>query len=577
MLTEKLTGALEKNSDVVAEYFVTDVSFALASGAASICSHPYVTPKTYDLGKPFEEQGFTSGSMDIVTAFYVLHATPDIAATLSSIYRLLTPGGCLLVIELDGDLWDKDTSPKRRAGTLWCDFVFGCFSEWHGATDGRNHCVMSPKQWQSALKTAGFCNIQLAVDPNGGLGFTFSAQKPHQIPLEPVKHADSSFFTFKYGEESRLQKHLSQLDVNRPLTVWLLASEGMDGDAAAGMTPTLARELSHWTICTAKFPKSLHKESDRIRAIMQHWEYIVNEQIVYFDYNKNAFVSKLIPLAPPPIERLPFDPNGPWVSDGIMIKQNIVSSLKDGEVLVLIHALSREHSLWRGFVGRITESCDSDMGVGVLVVGITKSAQISNYITCETNMLAEIDELDAFLAEDALSMVIGVLALGPTRLECSKSGISPMHVMFPEPTEINQSIAHFLEYLTWGFQVSFGFPSNDEQFTLIITESSIAEAQSDLKAWLVPKTGNLFVWDAFLHHASEVDPLSIGRALATALKLPTAPHSAKAAPPFDLVKTLPVTVPEPPLFRSGKAYIILGGASDFGLHMALWMYAVRAL
>lgn len=103
-------------------------------------------------------------------------------------------------------------------------------------------------------------------------------------------------------------------------------------------------------------------------------------------------------------------------------------------------------------------------------------------------------------------------------------------------------------------------------------------AQSDLKSWLVPKTGKLFVWDTFLDQESESDPSSIGRALAAGLNLRKHLDTpeVEAAAPLSIMNGLPVAATVLPLFHGEKMYIILGGASDLGLHMSMWMYKVSA-
>lgn len=142
MLSRCLTSALKEKEDTVAEYFVTDISYALATSAAKSCSYSHAIPRTYDISKAAEEQRLTPGSFDVITAFSVLHVAADIVTTLKHLWNLLTPGGCLLVVDLDGSAWDASASSDQRAGTLWYDFVFGCFSEWHSYNDGRQKCTL---------------------------------------------------------------------------------------------------------------------------------------------------------------------------------------------------------------------------------------------------------------------------------------------------------------------------------------------------------------------------------------------------------------------------------------------------
>lgn len=563
------------------EYFVTDVSFALASGAASVCSHPHIIPKAYDLSKPLDEQGFTPGSVDIVTAFHVLHATPDISSTLTSLYELLAPGGCLLVIELDGDAWGEVASLEKGAGSLWCDFVFGCFAEWYGSTDGRDHCTMSPKQWNSALESANFSNIQFAVDPVVGSGVIFSAQKPRRIPLTaPSYRPGASFFTFKYGEETRLQQWLYELDVNMPLTVWLLCSEGIDGDVAAGMTPTLAKEFSHWTIHAAVFSSATYEESGRIQAVLRNWDCCVDEQVLHFDKAGEVSVAKVVPLRTPTAVPAVLDSNGAWFSDGFTVKQCAIQPLEDDEVTIDILAWSQQQcGSWRGFVGSVIESRIAGIVTGNHFLGIANGTRISNRINCNVDMLARIDELDASLAEDALSMVVAASALGPARLASPRHRTFPLHVFFSEQTKFNRLTARLFSHPSIGAQVTFETPPADVQLSLIIMDSAAASAHSELESWLIPETGELFIWDEFLDQESKKHPWNLGYALNAALKLRGSPDSTNYDLVYSLevVKTFHVAIPELPLFDGDKSYIIIGGASDIGVHMSLWMYQVSII
>jgi len=97
-----------------------------------------------------------------------------------------------------------------------------------------------------------------------------------------------------------------------------------------------------------------------------------------------------------------------------------------------------------------------------------------------------------------------------------------------------------------------------------------------LRWWLIPQTGKLFIWDRHLVKEVKRNPWSIGDSLVDGLQAPaTEPElspNSEAVFPLDLLKQLPVVVPELPLFRGDKEYIILGGASDLGTFISLWMY-----
>lgn len=57
-----------------------------------------------DISKEPKAQGFAENDFDIVFATNVLHATPDLRTTLGNAYRLLAPGGSILVNEIVADM-----------------------------------------------------------------------------------------------------------------------------------------------------------------------------------------------------------------------------------------------------------------------------------------------------------------------------------------------------------------------------------------------------------------------------------------------------------------------------------------
>lgn len=90
-------------ADCVVDYVCTDVSIALAQDAAKKSPWSTITAQAYDITRPATEQHLQERSFDIILAFDVLHAIPDLHAALSSILDLLVPSGFLAAIELDGE------------------------------------------------------------------------------------------------------------------------------------------------------------------------------------------------------------------------------------------------------------------------------------------------------------------------------------------------------------------------------------------------------------------------------------------------------------------------------------------
>lgn len=443
----------------------------------------------------------------------------------------------------------------------------------------------APKQWESALVAAGFINIQTSVDPNGGLLFLFSAQAPFALTEEPLPQSPStSFFTYKYGNETQLQIDLSHLDANKAHTVWLLADTGEDSDAAAGMVPTLAKEFSFWNIHVGEFPPDVTEETERIHIILKHWDYLLQEQLVRFDTSGTPSVAKVVPSLPPLVRTKEFDPSGTWTTDGLTLIQTILEPLRKLQVVVEVLAWSNQHSSWRGFVGTVTESRFAKLAVGCRIVGVTSAAQISNHIICEGGCLAQVPEADfsTHLANDAVAMMIVSAAIGSARVADTARGSLDWRVLVLDSTELGGTLVKFLEHSSLGVAVQHGMPSedNEQRFNLIIQDSTAAQAESLGESWLVRGIGKVFVWDDWLQAQAETDPWNIGYSLSAALNLRQSEwlsaSESQVIIPLEISKKMrPTVVPEPRLFSGDKSYIILGGASELGLHMSLWMHKVR--
>lgn len=71
------------NADV--EYTVTDLSYSLANSLAQSSSYKNMVAKMYDLSKTPTEQNLELGYYDVITGLNVIHAVPDLNATLADL------------------------------------------------------------------------------------------------------------------------------------------------------------------------------------------------------------------------------------------------------------------------------------------------------------------------------------------------------------------------------------------------------------------------------------------------------------------------------------------------------------
>ncbi|KDQ50123.1 hypothetical protein JAAARDRAFT_711195 [Jaapia argillacea MUCL 33604] len=141
-------------TDIYVDYVCTDISISLAQEASAHTPWMTVTPMALDLTVPLADQNLDPASFDIITAFDVIHATPSIGDTLTTLRQLLVPGGYLAVVELDGKAFTSGGD-----GSVWMDWIFGGFREWFGVLDERDcatHCTLDRKGWEDILTACNF-------------------------------------------------------------------------------------------------------------------------------------------------------------------------------------------------------------------------------------------------------------------------------------------------------------------------------------------------------------------------------------------------------------------------------------
>ena len=557
-----LTEVLGRKDNLVGQYVVSDISIAFANAAARSCTYPHVSACAYDISQPSEEQGLRANSFDIITAFYVVHAAPDLVATLESLRRLLNPGGCLLVCELDASVW------KQTPGSLWHDMVFGSFAEWFGSTDGREHCALTPASWVSTLENIGFIDVQTASDPVlTDLAFTFIAQKPYNSStITPASfNTMPHFFSYSWGDETKLQEALSDLDANTSTTLWLLATEGIDGDAGTGIVYTLVKEFEGWNIHLGIFPQG-YERSGWVNTIMRYNGLLELDTVVHFTSEGIPMVPKAVPCPPPVVVNF-FDPSAPWVSDKTTVKPIPATCIVDGEVVVEPFGWSQEFSLLRGLVGKVIKSRYKNLPIGSLVAGTTGADELTNQFISEGRYLAQIpaDIAKADLAGVLLPILIAGLLLNRRHTRTANK----LRVLIPEPKAI-AAVTQILERSNLLGSVEVGTPSQDDEFDFIVLDSVTNSTHPEFSSWL-NKDGRVLIWDTRLSETDQLDQLFTAGLLYYSPDIQT--HTKVITPGDVLATSTPVSA-ELPLFKSDKAYVLLGGASDLGVATALWMYQV---
>ncbi|KNG88685.1 hypothetical protein ANOM_003106 [Aspergillus nomiae NRRL 13137] len=159
--TGSATGAiLDRIGQSFHSYTLTDPSGALIEDAQKkFAAHAdKFIYRALDIGVDPAGQGFESHSYDLVVAAGVLHATPDIQATLTHVRSLLKPGGYLAVVE------GTNTSLLRPS------FVYGSLDKWWPSEQDKIRPwgpMLPVMEWDSLLKETGFSGVDTFTSDDG--------------------------------------------------------------------------------------------------------------------------------------------------------------------------------------------------------------------------------------------------------------------------------------------------------------------------------------------------------------------------------------------------------------------------
>ena len=535
----------------------------------------------FDLSKPPEEQGFQLTSFDIIMGFHVLHAVPMVSSCLEIINGLLVPGGSLLICDLNGDSWRS-----RAPGSIWFDFVFGSFAEWFAFTDGRSHCTMSAQEWRDHLHAAAFGNVITSSFSGDPLVFILEAQKLQ--PLIAVKNQDIIVFPYERGHESDLRLKLSDRNVSAPLSLWLSASSGYDGDSAMGLSRSLAREYVVWQVYLVIFDGTWD-DLKRISFISALASKRISEPLLIVDRIGKISVPRIIP-SPPPSQKSSFRPSLPWISSQTMFVQRFLIPRGDHFTIVKLLAISPAEGGIQGFVGHVSSASGPiSIDKGDLVVGIMPSLDFPNCVVVPVASLARLpasdEQLAAEIAGVALGLCISTLACNGFALYSKRRSQGVKALLVHANHAVRSSIRWFLGFLNFEVVESelespVALSNLNSRFDFILSGSN---SSADFQACCQKRaqSGRLFMWNnphTGVASILENDPLAIGEALDFAVSR-IAGHWCRDSRGVHITD---IALPEPgtrvsntaSLFDSEKAYILVGGIGGLGIRIALWMYEV---
>ena len=136
-------------------YTYTDISTSFFEEAKERFRHHVerMSFKPLDISKSPLQQGFESSQYDLVVASAVLHATENIAETLSHTRDLLRPGGKLLLVE------------PANLNCIRIPFIFGLLPGWWLAEEPTRRwgAILSQEAWNSAFQDIGYESADICV------------------------------------------------------------------------------------------------------------------------------------------------------------------------------------------------------------------------------------------------------------------------------------------------------------------------------------------------------------------------------------------------------------------------------
>ncbi|KAJ6492293.1 hypothetical protein C8R45DRAFT_1137473 [Mycena sanguinolenta] len=545
LLTRSVVQVLQQRPHLLAEYTVTDASYALVAELARTIPYHKITPNIYDLTKDPSPQGLRLGSYDVVVALHVLHAVPDIQFCLSSLQSLLVPGGTLLVIEFDGTSWGE------KPGNVWLDCVFGSFPEWFGFEDGRTHCTMPPQAWMSTLQELGFVNGHASID--GGQNFLFTAQKPnlceHPILLDDDAEINSlRILQYSFGKEMELRTLLDDIVQTDHLHLYVVASGGRDADAAVGLCATLARELPFWTLSLAIFECPIHL-SQCHQLIARHGGLFERgEPVVYFPREGTPRVLRVVPSPPPAT----IPDNHPLVlGDADHLVVDIISS---DATTTSVH----------GFVGRVAASHHPSYATGDIVLGITNQKMPSSLVVHLGCIASWPSDHKPPTPEDILKFAVNALIRDYLPTGRGRTGRCIRVLVAPDDEFMTGILTENSGLIL--VQCDFRDDCPSRSVDVLVTDSDTSSRYPHLRHW-VPRSGRFIVWDTILCENMTARTWDIAHALDLCVPELVAASELHGHSPREISIASPNEFYSP-LFRHDKSYIVLGGIGGLGADLA---------
>lgn len=197
-------------------YTFTDISAGFFDNARAKLSQwtGQMTYSKLDVSQDPLSQGFKTDSYDVILASNVLHATPDITATLKNAGAVLKPGGRLVLMEAV-----QDAAPHFLPFVL-LDGWWLSQDPYRSQSDGP---LLSKGLWNDLLEATGFSGVEGHVDDYPG--------QPEHL------------FSAMWSTKRDIQETTRRVEVNPSVTVCYCFPEEDDVKFAKTVSDNLAHQL----------------------------------------------------------------------------------------------------------------------------------------------------------------------------------------------------------------------------------------------------------------------------------------------------------------------------------------------
>ncbi len=149
---------LNETDDKFERYIFTDVAKALIQRGQrrfKKSGYDFLEYREFDAMKDLPSQDIEEGTVDLVLAVNVMHATDDIAAGLANTLKLLKDGGVLLLSEI---------APPEGGLYRYMELTFGLLPSYAVYTDKARRPVapiIRPREWVRAFEEVGFREVHI--------------------------------------------------------------------------------------------------------------------------------------------------------------------------------------------------------------------------------------------------------------------------------------------------------------------------------------------------------------------------------------------------------------------------------